>query len=188
MISLKLKSRGTKLIDCPAFSFLIDHPSGRKLLFDLGVRIDFHNLPPIIQSYFQEKSARITVEKDVYSILTENGVDRKGIEAIVWSHWHWNHVGDPYTFPASTSLIVGPGLTKTEPIMPGYPKNPGSPLLETEFEWRELIELEFGASAIKVGDFDALDYFGDGSFYILDAPGHTVGQRPGPQPRPPPSF
>lgn len=167
--------KGDELIDCPAFSFLIEHPSGRRLLFDLGIRTDFQNLPPIIQSYFQDKAARVTVEKDVYTILAENGVDPKGIEGIIWSHWHWDHVGDPSTFPTSTSLIVGPGLTKTEPIVPGYPKNPGSPILESDFEGRKVIELEFGESAIKVGHFDAPDYFGDGSFYILDGPGHTVG-------------
>lgn len=28
---------------------------------------------------------------------------------------------------------------------------------------------------MKVGRFDAFDFFGDGSFYLLDAPGHAVG-------------
>ena len=28
---------------------------------------------------------------------------------------------------------------------------------------------------VKVGRFDAADYFGDGSFYLLDAPGHSAG-------------
>jgi hypothetical protein len=29
--------------------------------------------------------------------------------------------------------------------------------------------------SLKVGRFGAFDYFGDGSFYLLDSPGHTLG-------------
>ena len=37
---------GFDLLDCPAFSFLIEHsPSGRKLMWDLGVRKDLHDFP-----------------------------------------------------------------------------------------------------------------------------------------------
>jgi hypothetical protein len=35
--------------------------------------------------------------------------------------------------------------------------------------------VEFSTSSIKVGRFRALDFFGDGSFYLLDAPGHDWG-------------
>lgn len=28
---------------------------------------------------------------------------------------------------------------------------------------------------MKIGNFDAFDYFGDGSFYLLDSPGHAIG-------------
>lgn len=31
------------------------------------------------------------------------------------------------------------------------------------------------AQVTKVGDFPAYDFFGDGSFYLLDAPGHAIG-------------
>lgn len=166
--------KGNELLDCPSFAFLIEHPSGRNLLFDLGVRTDFEKLPPPIQQYFQEKKAQITVENDVHGLLVENGIDPKSIEGIIWSHWHWDHVGDPSTFPPSTALIVGPGVTET--FIPGYPENPRSPILQTDYEGRELRELNFqGPDAIKIGRLNSLDYFGDGSFYILDAPGHTIG-------------
>ena len=35
-------------------------------------------------------------------------------------------------------------------------------------------EIEF-ESAFKIGKFNAFDYFGDGSFYLLDVPGHAIG-------------
>ena len=42
---------------------------------------------------------------------------------------------------------------------------------------RELVELNFETEGkgLKIGRFNALDYFGDGSFYLLDAPGHAIG-------------
>ena len=36
-------------------------------------------------------------------------------------------------------------------------------------------EVEFSTSSLQIGRFRALDFFGDGSFYLLDAPGHDVG-------------
>ncbi|KAI5294476.1 hypothetical protein KEM52_003932 [Ascosphaera acerosa] len=41
---------------------------------------------------------------------------------------------------------------------------------------RDFIELDFtGPDSFKIGQFPAIDYFGDGSFYLLDAPGHAPG-------------
>jgi glyoxylase-like metal-dependent hydrolase (beta-lactamase superfamily II) len=42
-----------------------------------------------------------------------------------------------------------------------------------------LREVEFDASSLKIGRFRALDFFGDGSFYGLDAPGHDWGHMSG---------
>ena len=41
---------------------------------------------------------------------------------------------------------------------------------------RTLREISFdGDNAFRIGKFPAFDYFGDGSFYLLDTPGHAVG-------------
>jgi glyoxylase-like metal-dependent hydrolase (beta-lactamase superfamily II) len=76
------------------------------------------------------------------------------------------------TFPGTVDLIVGPGFKKS--FLPGYPINKDGFLLETDWEGREIVEIEFN-TGLKLGRFRAMDYFEDGSFYILDAPGHTVG-------------
>lgn len=59
-------------------------------------------------------------------------------------------------------------------MLPGYPADQDSPILESDYAGRELREIEF-TQGKKVGRFDAFDYFGDGSFYLLDSPGHAVG-------------
>jgi hypothetical protein len=83
-----------------------------------------------------------------------------------------DHVGNMKTFPGSVKLIVGPGFKSN--FTTGYPTNKDSPLLDADWEGRELVEIEF-KSELEIGGFKANDYFGDGSFYLLNAPGHTVG-------------
>src|SRR5690349_3304101 len=94
----------------PSFSFLLEHGSGRKLVFDLGIRQDWQNLAPDISNYIPSTNYTFDMDKNVIEILEENGVAGKEIEAVIWSHWHWDHIGDPSTFPSTTDLIVGPGF------------------------------------------------------------------------------
>lgn len=93
------------------------------------------------------------------------------------SHHHWDHTGDPSTFPTSTDLIVGPGFKAS--FLPGYPDDPTAPVSKSAFEGRHLREVSFaeqgGESKLVLGRCDAVDFFGDGSFYLLDTPGHAVG-------------
>nr|POE50733.1 cytochrome p450 monooxygenase mpade [Quercus suber] len=159
----------------PSFSFLIEHPSHKRILFDLGVRKDFDKLPTYPE--FVKNEWKIQVTEDVATTLKKHHVDVDGgaIDAIIWSHHHWDHTGDPTTFPKSTKLVVGPGFKEAH--LPGYPKRKEATLLETDVEGREVRELDMAkeGNGLKIGRFHAYDYFGDGSFYLLDTPGHTLG-------------
>ena len=87
---------------------MIAHPSGRKLLYDLGCRKDWTNLPSALGiKTLQENGILQTleVEKNVSEILSEGGMKLDEIEGVIWSHWHFDHTGDPSTFPPSTKLI-----------------------------------------------------------------------------------
>lgn len=168
---------GHDLLIAPAFVFLVEQSSsGRKVLFDAGLRKDWENLPPAIQSIISTPGWKLDVQKGVGEILQENGVDvaAGAIEAVFWSHWHFDHIGDMSTFPGSTTLITGPGVKKA--FLPAFPTNPKSPLLESDFTRREHKEIDFDSQATtKVGRFRAVDFFEDGSFYLVDAPGHAIG-------------
>lgn len=88
------------------------------------------------------------------------------------SHYHFDHTGDPTTFPSSTEVVVGPGFK--EALFPGYPTKPDAPFFEQDLRGRDVREIEF-TGHLKTGPFPAVDFFGDGSFYLLDTPGHCIG-------------
>ncbi len=73
-----------KFKDSPSFSFLLEHPSGRKLVFDLGIRKDYVNHAPKIADYLPSTGYTIDVTKNVADILEEGGVPLAEVEAVIW--------------------------------------------------------------------------------------------------------
>jgi glyoxylase-like metal-dependent hydrolase (beta-lactamase superfamily II) len=114
----------------PSHSFCIQHPSGRRLVFDLGIRKDYENYSKSIADYLPTMNYNIQVSKNVFEILGANGVEPSSIEAVIWSHWHWDHIGDPSSFPHNVDLVVGQGFK--DAMLPGYPANPNSPIRESD--------------------------------------------------------
>jgi hypothetical protein len=77
--------KGFDTLDPTAFSFLIQHPaSSRKLLWDLGVRKDWHDLAQGIAKAIKDRGWKVTVEKGVAEILEEGGVKLEDINSIIW--------------------------------------------------------------------------------------------------------
>lgn len=73
---------------------------------------------------------------------------------------------------------MGPGFSET--YLPGYPRVADSHLIEAYFQGRAIREITFpAADVLKIGPFRAHDFFGDGSFYLLDTFGHSTGHLAG---------
>jgi hypothetical protein len=68
----------------PSWSFLIQHASGQKLLFDLGVPSDWHTLAPAVTDKLEARRWDITVEKEVIDVLEDHGVAVEEISGIIW--------------------------------------------------------------------------------------------------------
>ncbi|KAM6510428.1 hypothetical protein FSOLCH5_010868 [Fusarium solani] len=161
--------KGHEKLNFKTMCFLIEH-EGEHILFDCGSRKDFWNGSPHTQSMIGGHVPAVEIKYGVDEILTMRGFNLHDLKAIVWSHWHWDHIGDGSKFPAGTDLVVGPGFTKN--FVPGWPENPKSPVLASDLQGHRIHEPEF---SLTVAGFPAVDYFGDGSFYLLDVPGHAIG-------------
>ncbi|CAJ2508489.1 Uu.00g135150.m01.CDS01 [Anthostomella pinea] len=164
---------------CYAFSIKHSNPEQPSkydhLLFDLGLRKDVENAPKSIVDGAKQGGWDLKVEKNVADILQENGDGPAKVGGIIWSHYHFDHTGDPQTFPSSTDLIVGPGFK--ERFIPAFPTVEDSPVDERAWKDRNLREIDFATEGkgLKLGQYDAFDFYGDGSFYLINSPGHATG-------------
>ncbi|KAL4912420.1 beta-lactamase-like protein [Aspergillus aurantiobrunneus] len=156
------------------YSFLIvSEHRGQRVLYDLAFMKDLErHAPPAVQTFVDPGQGIMRIQElhHVPDTLQVHGLDLSSINALVWSHAHIDHVGDPSVFPSTTTLVVGPGCKTT-----GYPQDPTASILDTAFQNRTVQEMDFEtADVLTIGGFRAVDYFNDGSFFILYTPGHTM--------------
>ncbi|KAK5135781.1 hypothetical protein LTR08_004607 [Meristemomyces frigidus] len=130
-------------------------------------------MPPALKAVFAGSEDILGMHEvhDVPDTLKEHAIDLSSINAVIWSHAHIDHVGDPSVFPPTTELVVGPGLKAS--CLPGYPTNPDAFVLDSAFDGRSVREVDFANSTMTIGGFRAVDFFDDGAFWLLEAPGHT---------------
>ena len=129
-------------------------------------------MPPLIKKAYP--TIEPVVLKDADEILLEGHVAPSDISAVIFSHLHFDHVGDPTKFP-DAEMIAGPGSRAAS--FPGWPAAPGSPFLSAPIEHPKYHELSFVTDTwVPFGPFPrAHDYFGDGSLFLIDTPGHMAG-------------
>ncbi|KAJ7249431.1 beta-lactamase-like protein [Mycena rebaudengoi] len=163
---------GHERVSFPFYAFLVEHAgvTTQRVMFDLGPRKDGENAAPPIAASFKSGEFTLPIDKDIVEQLVEGGIELKSIEAVIWSHTHYDHTGDMSKFPPSTDLVFGQGTVRDS-----YAVNPKSTLLESDLAGRRLVELNFNKSDLTIGGMKAHDFFGDGSFYLLDVPGHAAG-------------
>ena len=68
----------------PSFSFLIEHASGQRVFFDLGIPTDVSILGPEIEARLKEKGHQIRVENPPVETLEKYGISRNEIDAVIW--------------------------------------------------------------------------------------------------------
>lgn len=174
----------------PSLSFLIQHID-TKLVFDGGLRYKPEDYNALVSQRIKNSLLPYVVTTDAADFLSNNGLNPKDINVVMLSHVHYDHIGDPSTFP-NARYVVGSGSVAS---MQGYGKNYEASLFESDvFDQHEVTELPLSPSSNpetvshklvsrdpnhvwrQFGQFPtALDYFGDGSMYVIDAPGHMEG-------------
>ncbi|KAF9257078.1 Metallo-hydrolase/oxidoreductase [Marasmius fiardii PR-910] len=161
-----------EIIVAPSLSFLLHHSvNGHKLVFDLGIRKDWESYaPPLVRKL--KGDFRLKVEQDVSESLVKGGLSPSEVDVVCLSHLHWDHIGDTSPFVNSTFIVGGQAATL---LTPGYPADPESHYSSDLLPAGRTLFLDMQDQP-PLGPFPhAFDYHGDGSLYIVDAPGHLPG-------------
>ncbi|KAJ5556352.1 hypothetical protein N7494_000267 [Penicillium frequentans] len=162
------------------WAFFIRHAEyGRKIIWDLGMsslKIPDDYPPVISNGMWNEAQVEGPHETIAAQIERRNGVTSAEIDTVLMSHAHFDHCRPvSETFPNAT-VYFGPGTL--EHCAPGHFAKPSSmwdgrffdPEKATE-NWKTL-----EGPWEHFGPFEnAMDLFGDGSFWIIQAPGHMPG-------------
>ncbi|KAJ5601453.1 hypothetical protein N7510_010987 [Penicillium lagena] len=164
----------------PSMCWLITHePSQTKIVFDLGVRKDIENYPPAVHERL--KTVILTdVQQDSITSLEQAGINPKSdVDSVIISHLHWDHIGDPSGFGPCTRFIIGPGAKTLIEGKDAYPTNKAGHFDSNALPHDRTEELPPSSEAsywTSLEPFSAVhDWFGDGSMYVVDAPGHLPG-------------
>ncbi|TFY75812.1 hypothetical protein EWM64_g8202 [Hericium alpestre] len=164
---------GVDKLVVPATPFLLRHSlTKQNILFDLGVRKDYNNLPPALAKRVNQTFQPVDVSETVVDALAKGGLTPAEISHVFLSHIHWDHIGDTALFPYST-LVAGDAAAPL--VEHGYPHDPES-LFDSALLPPDRTVYLHPSGWGPVGPFPrAIDYYGDGSLYIVDAPGHLAG-------------
>lgn len=140
-----------------------------KLLFDLGLRknIDYPGMKEDIKERWQAES-----RDSVPGLLKEfPNVTLDTVTHIVLSHLHFDHVGMLAQYDKQIGLVLGP---REELSNADLAKS--LHVEDDALEGREIRYLSRDRDAWQdVGAFKGHDFYGDGSMWLLDAPGHAPG-------------
>ena len=98
-------------------------------------------------------------------ILHSNRYDLSAINTVMLSHRHLDHVGDFTTFEPSTALYLRIPTSLFCPISDGLFR------LTKQSSRKHRIEFMSDVHKDRWIDVKGVDYWGDGSFYILSTPG-----------------
>ncbi|OCH91660.1 Metallo-hydrolase/oxidoreductase [Obba rivulosa] len=168
-------ARDDEVNNLPGLSFLLRHTTnGDTFIVDLGIRRDWDTaLPTPLIDRIKHMGFVVDVPQDVPTSLRKGGVDpHAAIRHVLLTHVHFDHFGDTAPFTHATFLV---GSEAQQLVTPGWPADPHSafpgdllPPGRTKYLSREGLK--------PIGPFPhALDFYGDGSLYIVDAPGHLPG-------------
>ncbi|KAI9002508.1 hypothetical protein DFJ74DRAFT_695862 [Hyaloraphidium curvatum] len=163
-------------IEIPVHGALIEKRVGdhvQRIVWDPGCRSDPDNYPGPFKATMAIAFPSTMIGHDVATSLAAGGLSVNDIQTVVLSHVHFDHVGDPTIWPESAKMVVGDFTA----FGPGYPEDNDSPMHAAELTKHKWTDLKTGGFKWQpVGAFDrAIDWFGDGSLFFCDAPGHLPG-------------
>ncbi|KAH7394075.1 hypothetical protein DE146DRAFT_660673 [Phaeosphaeria sp. MPI-PUGE-AT-0046c] len=114
-----------KTFYAPDYVFLIEHTAtSKKYIFDLGMRKDLENLPPLlVEKILPQFKCEPESPADILNKYGAPEQQPENIKAVIFSHMHFDHVGDGAQAGfADAEMWIGP--TSCTYARPGYPIAP----------------------------------------------------------------
>lgn len=153
----------------PVMAYLVRHPEKGDVLIDSGLDSSFakrrggnFGRAARIVKVFQQESGQDTISQ-----IKALGADPGELKMIFLSHLHLDHTAGLPELPKTARLIAGPEA------MRGY-EIPFLAPVDHLAGFEEIEELDFSdVPETKLGK--AIDLYGDGSFFVISAPGHVEG-------------
>lgn len=158
-----------KLLDLPVYAFLVEHPNGKKVLFDAGWSSDVRKhqwkdmgLAHLCDEAILEPGA--CVNERIAAMGYQNG----DIDYLIPSHLHLDHAGGMQDMKGVRHYLVAEEERKAA----GH----GNLIDYRRKHWKGLPLETFSFADSEYGPkHKAYDLFGDGSVTFILTPGHTDG-------------
>lgn len=160
----------------PAGVFLYDGAGGERVLFDTGYAPGRWDTGWRGAVYRRLLPPEVAPDDDVATRLRADGVDPRSITHVVLSHLHPDHIGGVRRFPEAVFVLTA-GQQRTLDA-PSLRSGVLTGLLP--HWWPQTRRLVLTGSSFRSVDVEgiplrAADLFGDGSYLIVDLPGHADG-------------
>lgn len=147
------------------YVYSIVHPTAGTFIVDSGMSERFINPEdnPDISAIVKlgVNTEALEVKRTTASLAEMLG----GIDGVLLTHIHMDHIMGLRDLPKETPVYIGPGDAGIKAFMNMFTQGTTDRLLSTQ---NTLREWQFDSNGI-------LDVFGDGSLYAIHAPGHTPG-------------
>lgn len=160
----------------PSGAFLHEGADGRRVLFDTGYATGEWSTGWRGAAYRRLLPSRVSEDDDIAAQLMADGVDPASVGHVVLSHLHPDHVGGVRRFPRAR-FVLAEGVLRTlarpslrSGVLPG--------LLPEWFDDAARTALApdaFRETTVRGVVLRAADLFGDGSYLVVDLPGHADG-------------
>ena len=165
-----------------AVFLLVSHPEKGNFLVDTGYSQDFFDATRSGMGLLSRWMLPATLDqhRDAAGVLQACGVDPETVHSIFITHFHADHISGLKRFSharfvarrsAWSHLASLSAWRKSQELF--FPT-----LMPIDFEQRAdwFDETDFKVSSSIVPDFRTFDFWGDGSMFLVDLPGHAIGQ------------
>lgn len=160
----------------PSGVFLFDGSDGRRVLFDTGYAPGTWRTGWRGAAYRRLLPPKVEAGDDIARQLADDGVETSSITHVVLSHLHPDHIGGIARFPMATFVMTSG--QRNSLAAPRLRAGILTGLLPDWFDDARRIVLD--DEAFQVTDIGGIplrgaDLFGDGSYVVVDLPGHADG-------------